>query len=368
MNDTRVLKALLAGVEREDHLGGQIYISQNGKVIMNNSFGFCDQERNVPFGKENLMLWRSAGKPLTAVAVASLVSSNILSFEDILPVFFPELEGTDWSGIKVSHLLTHTAGLLNADKLSESLSWDDMIERIIRSPVDPDWVPGEKAGYHIAGTWYLLAELCNRLTKTSSYSDWIRRELLIPLGLTNTYIGIPKSKWSDCFSKKVSPLYITSTKSPTQHPYLDGEPSCTGCRPGGNTRGTAEDLGHFYEWTLGLHEPLSHLQPYISDMTQPKRRLGMFDLTFKHKMDWGMGFMVNSNRYGLETVPYGFGRYASGQAYGHGGAQCSSGFADPKHGLVVAWIVNGMPGEIRHQRRVREINEAAYIDLGITGE
>ena len=30
-----------------------------------------------------------------------------------------------------------------------------------------------------------------------------------------------------------------------------------------------------------------------------------FDETFKHSMDWGLGFVANSSMYGAETVPYG---------------------------------------------------------------
>lgn len=365
MNEMRVTQALLAGIERGDHFGGQLYISINGQEVINSAFGYTDPDQHTPYSKDHLMLWRSAGKPLTAVSIASLVLSGGLSYNSELSDFFPELKNTSWADIQVDHLLTHTAGLLQADKLSESLSWDKMIQSIIQLPVNEDWVPGEKAGYHVAGSWYLLGEICNRVTTAKSYSNWIRHQLLAELGLHNTYVGIPKDKWQDGLSKRVAPIYVTSTKNPTQHPYLDSEASCTGCRPGGNTRGTATDLGRFYEWTLGFHNQLPELQALISQMTQPRRKPGMFDLTFRHRMDWGLGFMVNSNRYGIATVPYGFGKYSSDLAYGHGGAQCSSGFADPKHGLVVSWIVNGMPGEVRHQKRVREINEAIYMDLGL---
>jgi CubicO group peptidase (beta-lactamase class C family) len=91
----------------------------------------------------------------------------------------------------------------------------------------------------------------------------------------------------------------------------------------------------------------------------------MFDETFRHIMDWGLGFMVNSNRYGANTVPYGFGKHASDETFGHSGSQSSVAFADPTHRLVVAWVCNGMPGERKHQARAREINSAIYEDLNL---
>jgi CubicO group peptidase (beta-lactamase class C family) len=100
----------------------------------------------------------------------------------------------------------------------------------------------------------------------------------------------------------------------------------------------------------------------VSELTSRQRR-GQFDHTFKHVIDWGLGFIVNSNQYGSETVPYGYGRHCSAETFGHSGSQSSSAFADPAHGLVAAWVCNGMPGERRHQKRARELNSAIYEDL-----
>ena len=95
-----------------------------------------------------------------------------------------------------------------------------------------------------------------------------------------------------------------------------------------------------------------------------RRRAGLFDETFRHKIDWGLGFILNSNQYGEETLPYRFSRYSSAETFGHGGAQSAMGFADPEKKLVVAWVANGRPGEPRHNQRNRAINDAIYTDLG----
>jgi CubicO group peptidase (beta-lactamase class C family) len=94
-----------------------------------------------------------------------------------------------------------------------------------------------------------------------------------------------------------------------------------------------------------------------------RQRRGLFDETFQHIVDFGLGFLINSNRYGPESVPYGYGRHASEETFGHSGSQSSSAFADPVHSLVVAWVFNGRPGERLHQRRARELNTLIYEDL-----
>jgi CubicO group peptidase (beta-lactamase class C family) len=121
------------------------------------------------------------------------------------------------------------------------------------------------------------------------------------------------------------------------------------------------ELGRFYEGLLA--GKLLNAET-LRRFTQ-RTRSGLFDHTFKHTLDFALGFIVNSNRHGAETVPYGYGRHASEEAFGHSGAQSSCAFADPAHGLVVAWATNGTPGEPRHQRRQREINTAIYEDLGL---
>jgi CubicO group peptidase (beta-lactamase class C family) len=125
-------------------------------------------------------------------------------------------------------------------------------------------------------------------------------------------------------------------------------------------------LARFYEMLLGGGERdgvrlLS--AESVLEMTA-RQRVGLFDETFKHEMDWGLGIIPNNRSYG-DTVPYGYGRYASDDAFGHSGSQSSAAFADPKYGLAIAVVLNGTCGEARHQPRMRAVLEAIYRDLGI---
>jgi hypothetical protein len=133
---------------------------------------------------------------------------------------------------------------------------------------------------------------------------------------------------------------------------------CAAPSPGSSWRGPAHDLAAFYSY-LSAHAP--------SHMTD-RHRLGLYDRTFQHKIDFGLGIIIDSNRYGKETVPYGFGRHCSENTFGHGGAQSSIGFCDADHSVIVAAIANGLPGEAQHNRRFRDLNSAIYEDLGLAGD
>jgi CubicO group peptidase (beta-lactamase class C family) len=79
----------------------------------------------------------------------------------------------------------------------------------------------------------------------------------------------------------------------------------------------------------------------------------------------GLGFILQPLDGDPETIAYTYGRHASRETFGHGGSQCASAWCDPVHGLSVAWVANGMPGEVRHQKRAKALNAAIYEDLGL---
>jgi CubicO group peptidase (beta-lactamase class C family) len=138
-------------------------------------------------------------------------------------------------------------------------------------------------------------------------------------------------------------------------------------RPGANGRGPVRELGRFYEM-LQQHGALQDgriLTPQTIEAMTARHRVGLLDHTFKHVIDFGLGFLINSAQYGPDTVPYGYGRYASPRTFGHSGNQTSCAFCDPERQLVVAWVCNGTPGEPRHQQRQRAVNGAIYEDLAL---
>jgi CubicO group peptidase (beta-lactamase class C family) len=140
------------------------------------------------------------------------------------------------------------------------------------------------------------------------------------------------------------------------------------CRPGGNGRGPMRELVRFYQMLLngGSLDGAKIISPQTVEAMTARHRVGMFDLTFKHVMDWGLGFIVNNNQYGIDTVRYGYGPKASWRTYGHSGHRSSVAFADPKRGLAAAIVFNGTPGEEAHDRRVRAVLTALYEDLGMS--
>jgi CubicO group peptidase (beta-lactamase class C family) len=175
-------------------------------------------------------------------------------------------------------------------------------------------------------------------------------------------------------------VMMNTFKKPMEPAGLDTEQAATHCRPSGGARGPARELGRFYEMMLAegsipgtpaADGPIQRTKrarariltaDTVRLLTRP-HRVGLFDHTFRHTMDWGLGFIVNSARYGPDTVPYGYGPSAGERAFGHGGSQSTCAFADPDRDLVVVIIFNGQPGEPAHHRRLRVTLAALDEDL-----
>jgi CubicO group peptidase (beta-lactamase class C family) len=138
-------------------------------------------------------------------------------------------------------------------------------------------------------------------------------------------------------------------------------------RPSGNGRGPIRELGWFYQMLLqrGVRDDTRIVSPQTMEVLTARHRVGMVDETFKAKIDWGLGFIIDSKHYGEPIVPYGYGAHAGRRTFGHSGSESSCAFADPDRSLVVAWVCNGSPGDAKHQQRQHAINTAIYEDLAL---
>lgn len=351
--------ALGQGREAGLHYGVQIYVSRDSETLLDEAWG--DQDDANPLSSEHLMPWLSSGKPLTAVALGVLHDRGLLDWEDPMSRFLPAWSKSGQPEVTLRHLLTHTAGFENRELGWPEKSWDEIIGEILQHPLPAEWSIGEEAGYVVAASWFLLGEVISVVTE-QSFSAALRELVLDPLGMRDTFCGLSEREYRDV-EQSLGRMYERSQQGLIEQGWNDRQ-RVMSASPGGNTRGPIRELGRFYE-SLLPEAATSVLRPQTRERMTSRQRSGLYDRTFRHKMDWGLGFIANSNRYGAETVPYGFGPAAGEASFGHGGSQSSIGFADPEHRIVVTWAANGRPGEPRHHVRNKQINKALYRDLGI---
>jgi CubicO group peptidase (beta-lactamase class C family) len=351
------------GIDDKLHLGAQIYVSLPDRIVADIAIGHS--RPGTPLRPEDLMLWLSSGKPVTAVGIMQLVQRERLRLDDAVAVHLPEFAHGGKEGITIRHLLTHTAGIRPAAMRANGQPWEQVIAEICAARLERGWLPGQTAGYHHSSSWYILGELIQRASGMP-YVEYMRGNIFLPLRMNDCWIGMPPDEYH-ARRDRIAPIYDTSTGSFEQEQFSNSEAGVVMPRPAGGARGPANQLGRFYEMlrsggTLGAARVIS--TNILCDM-MTRHRTGKHDKTFGHVIDWGLGFILNSRRESNTLVPYGYGPHASESTFGHSGAQSSCAFCDPEHGLVVAWLFNGMPGEPTHQRRQDSMNASIYEDLNL---
>jgi CubicO group peptidase (beta-lactamase class C family) len=359
----RVRGVIDQGMSQRLHFGAQVYVSRHGEVVADLAMG--ESRPGVSLTPSDLMLWLSATKPVAAVAIAQFWERGLLALDDAVARHVPEFGARGKEQVTIRHLLTHTAGFRGAATSWGGSSWEEIIGRICQSPLEPGWQPGAKAGYHVSSSWFMLGELVRRIDGRP-FERYVREAIFLPLGMSESWVGMPRETFNS-YGHRIAPMY-DAQKGDWDESFAGNTESANAvARPGANGRGPIRELGLFYEALLagGRYGGNEVLRPQTVEALAARHRVGLYDQTFRHVMDWGLGFIPNNAHHG-DAVPYGYGPHASLRTFGHSGSQSSVAFADPEHGLAVAIAFNGMPGEARHHQRMRAVLTALYEDLGLT--
>ncbi|MBA3314875.1 MAG: beta-lactamase family protein [Planctomycetaceae bacterium] len=357
----RTADLIAADFAAGQHKGFQLYVSLRGETVANVASG--EASPGVPMTPETLVCWLSSGKPLTAVAIGLLWQRGKLALDDRVAKYIPEFAQGGKDEVTIRHILTHTGGFPNADAGYPQNPWNESLAAICAAPLESDWIVGRTGGYHVSASWFVLGEVIQRVTG-QTFETFLRGELCEPLGMHDARLAVSPTE-AEGLGDRLGWTWRRAGKTLEpldwhQPPRLD-HPS-----PGSGARGPIHELGRFYEGLLAALQGKSDLVlPHTVEAMTARHRAGETDRTFQHVVDFGLGFLVDSNRYGADTIPYSFGKHCSPRTFGHGGAQSSMGFADPEHSLVVAWATNALIGEPRHNTRNRAINTAIYEDLGL---
>jgi CubicO group peptidase (beta-lactamase class C family) len=365
-----------SGIAERLHIGVQLFVSREGDTVADFASGSARPAvggaGEMPMRTDTLMLWLSASKPVGAAAIMQLVEAGRMRLDDPVATHVPEFGENGKGGVTIEHLLTHTCGFRFVDIGEAATPWEEIIRRLCVAPLERDWIPGKRAGYHPYTSWYVLAEVVRRATGMP-YAEYVRERIFLPLGMNDCWIGMPHEQY-DAYGERLGMLVNTERRGdgvPTLAPHrLSTREGAVCCVPGAGGTGPIRELARFYGALCGdgALDGVRILSAESTALLTTRRRVGMFDETFKHTLDWNLGLIPNNRRYGIDTLPYGYGRHAGEAAFGHSGSQSSVGFADRENGLIVALVFNGTCGEARHQRRIRATLDALYEDLRIVRE
>ena len=339
-------------------LQGAIYgLSRNGCAFAERALGRRrhDDPEQGTLRHDSIRRIASITKLFTAVAILKLNEDGALNVAHPVCEYLKEFDGGPFRDINLAHLLTHTSGISGDDGALPALyrhSWYDMccfnesthdhwVKAAIAGP--PRAKPGEIWSYSSIG-YAMLGEIVTRITGIK-YEDWVMDNITAPLGLSDTYFDVPRTKWdrvvavddwSDPFKREELAASRKDENARSNRRELD-IPSA-----GGGLFSTVGDLLTFGNTLLHNGLCVNTGKRILSKKSVDMLRT---DCGYESKnFCWGLKGVKKYYGHGADLYGYNRQGLNSRGTYGHEGAGFCGLYIDPDEGFVAAFFVPNTVG------------------------
>lgn len=178
---------------RGDDLGASFCATRDGEVVVDLWGGFADEARTRAWERDTIVNVYSTTKTMTALTALLVADRGELDFDAPVARYWPEFAAGGKADVKVSHLMSHSAGLSG---WKEPIAKEDLYDwekaTSLLAAQAPFWEPGTAPGYHAVTQGYLVGEVIRRITG-KSLGTVFREEIAEPLG-ADFHIGLPASE------------------------------------------------------------------------------------------------------------------------------------------------------------------------------
>ena len=180
-----------------------VYVDEGGKPPAFYAGGWKDRENKIPADPKSLFKIASISKLYVAVSIAKLAKDNRLSLEKTLADYFPELVGRIENAKKITLrlMVQHRSGIPNFT--DNPTYWENEQEngkKALEFALDLPASFEPDKGYEYSNTNYLLLRHIIEKVTGSSHEQYIKEEILIPLGLKNTFFSLNEVNLDDVMS------------------------------------------------------------------------------------------------------------------------------------------------------------------------
>ncbi|HZS04447.1 MAG TPA: serine hydrolase domain-containing protein [Blastocatellia bacterium] len=183
---------VFAQYDKPDSPGCALAVIRDGAVIYKHGYGMADLDHDIPITPSTVFHVASVSKQFTAMAIMLLAKEGMISLDDPVRKYVPELR--DFAApVTIRHLLHHTSGLrdqwnlliMAGWRLSEDVVRDDDILDLVSRMKALNFKPGDQHLYCNTG-YTLLALIVKRVTG-QSLRDYAETFIFKPLGMSRTF-------------------------------------------------------------------------------------------------------------------------------------------------------------------------------------
>lgn len=332
-------RAVTAGIQLGVFPGAVVVVGTRDSVLYARGFGHLTWSQASPAPEPATTLYDVASLTkviATTPAIMLLVDRGILELDRPVSAYLPDFRGEGKEAVTVRHLLAHNSGLrayLRLDTLARDAAGGRQV--VMREPLR--WKPGSHVEYSDLNAM-LLGWIVERLSGRT-LDDFVAREVLAPLALSETRFRPPSSTWS-----RVAPTGVWRG-TPVRGRVNDENAVLFGSVSGhAGLFTTGMDLARYAQFWLGSGATWAGKQLLRSQTMAAftRRQAG------NRALGWELRDSTTSDNWGRRLGP---------RTFGHTGFTGTSLWMDPDRGLFVVILTNRVyaPRNPRSITRLKEI-------------
>jgi len=199
-NISWVIDKYVRAEAEQDLFSGAVLVAREGKIVYEAAFGYADKKNEIPNTINTKFSVGSIGKTFTGVLIMQLVEQGKIKLTDTLDMYLPDFPFPEKSKIQIQHLLNHTSGLGNyfshkdyEAKIPVLRKINDALKLVYDQ--EPLFEPGTKYCYSNSGM-LILGAVIEKISGMS-YQNYLKKQLLDPLGMNDTGIYYPEDNVSN---------------------------------------------------------------------------------------------------------------------------------------------------------------------------
>lgn len=331
------------------HPGAGLAVYRYGNLVLDLHGGKANTEADTPVSDQTMFVLFSSTKPLAAACIYLLKERGKLAWDDLVAKHWPQFGQHGKETVTIRHILSHQGGFPDTPQdfhWSDWIHWDKVVQAMEAAPTK--FAPGEVMAYHPINYGWVIGELVHRIDGRS-FDRFLAEELTGPLGMENTYVGLPAG-----LESRVSKIHLMEDDAdPNGYVPIFNEPGVhRSIVPGAGGVAAAGDLARFYAMMErgGILDGVRVLTPETVSEATSLQREGT-DATIGLYARRSLGLALADERTGKsQGDPI--------NTFGHGGAGTSVGWADKDSGLAVGYITNGFRGNDNNNPRLAAISQA----------
>jgi CubicO group peptidase (beta-lactamase class C family) len=185
-----------AGVERNGIVGSTLVLFDRGEAVLDERYGQQSLTPPTPVNENTTYHWASVTKTLTGIAIMQLRDRGLLSLNDPLTKYLPELNAVHdpfgtVSDITIREAMSHSSGFRDATwpwrteewQPFEPTQWSQIVAMLPYTSVD--FAPGSRYRYSNLAVVF-LGEIIERLSG-DMFEVYMQKNVLSPLGMSHSY-------------------------------------------------------------------------------------------------------------------------------------------------------------------------------------